>query len=129
MNTPRSVATSSCPSRTSVKFAGMSGRLPEMSVKVSPASVDLKTLPLAQVGLLSPSDAGLQPAAAVAAERHVDRARVGGVDLDGGDVALGQALRLRDVPAVPGAGLADLAGRETLVAMPFANGRVFSASQ
>ena len=42
------------------------------------------------------------PAASVAAERHVDRPDVVRVDLDGGDEPVGQALRRRDVPAVPG---------------------------
>jgi hypothetical protein len=55
MNTPTSVATISCPSRTTVNSAGASGRLPEMSVKCAPASVDLNTWPVPAPGVSSPS--------------------------------------------------------------------------
>ena len=92
-----------------------------MSVKVSPASVDLKTWPMPILLVSSPTAPGNAQLAAVAGERHVDRARVRRVDPHRRDEALGQALRLGDVPAV---GVPALPGLSppTLVAMPFANG-------
>ena len=44
-NTPTSVPTTSCGPRCVTQLPGTSGRLPEISTNVSPASVDLKTCP------------------------------------------------------------------------------------
>src|SRR3954447_24821178 len=55
-NTPTAVATISCLPRTSDQVAWTLGRLPEMSLNDSPASVDLYTCPPPELEASSPSE-------------------------------------------------------------------------
>src|SRR4051794_38748420 len=57
-NTPRSVATTRWPSCSTVQLAGTSGRFPEMSLNVAPASWDTKTWPVPTWLVSSPSAPG-----------------------------------------------------------------------
>src|SRR4051795_9889680 len=112
------------PLRTSTQSAGASGRSPDTSVNVAPASWEtnrwpvptrLTSSPCAPGGvqwlrkppggaeiLFPPWAAGGRPVAREAAERDVDRLAtwVSRIDPHRRDVAVGQARSRRDVPAV-----------------------------